>query len=205
MKRQRLALDRDDAIVRRRLAQKMTFMLEDTTEVAAPRANEVEAYHAKYAERYREPRRTTFGHVFLSDDRRADPVSDVVALLHEVRTGEEGSWRQLGNPFMLLREYADRTDQEIIELFGGRFAAALPELAVGEWNGPVRSAYGTHLVRVIGRTEPRMPALDEVRHRVVKDLLEARRREQNRAAFQAVRERYEVRMPVLSGAEQERR
>ncbi len=32
----RLSLDRDDPIVRRRLAQKMTFMLEDNTEVQAP-------------------------------------------------------------------------------------------------------------------------------------------------------------------------
>ena len=195
---QRLALDRDDPIVRRRLAQKMTFMLEDNTDVPAPAAHEVEAHYAAHAEQYREPRRTTFRHLFLSADRRADPWTDAAALLHDLRAGGDDRWRQLGDPFMLLREYADRTDQELAELFGGDFAAALPDLAVGEWQGPVRSAHGTHLVRVLGRREPRVPDLDDVRDRVVQDLVETRRRAQNQAAFEVLRERYEVRMPVSS-------
>jgi hypothetical protein len=48
---------------------------------------------------------------------------------------------------MLLKEYADRTDQATAELFGGRFAAALSDLTPGAWHGPIPSAYGTHLVR----------------------------------------------------------
>ncbi len=192
---QRLALDRDDAIVRRRLAQKMTFVLEDTAEMEAPREDDVSAYYAEQSERYREAARTTFVHVFLSNDRRSDPMSDATALLDRLHTDETVDWRQLGDPFMLLREYADRTDREVTELFGGRFAAAIVKLEVGEWEGPVASAYGTHLVRVITRTESSMPALSHVRERVIKDLFEARRREQNQAAFEAVRERYTVRMP----------
>ena len=201
---QRRGLDRGDPIIRRRLAQKMTFLLEDRTEAPAAAAGDIEAYYAAHAERYREPRRTTFRHVFLSRDRRADPEDDAAALLREVHTGGAGDrWRQLGDPFILLREYAGRTDQEIAELFGGGFAAALPAVAAGAWQGPVGSAHGAHLVQVIGRTEPRLPALDEVRNGVAEDLLDSRRREQNRAALQALRERYEVRMPELSVGGQE--
>ena len=191
----RLGLERGDTIVRRRLAQKMTFMLEDGTAVPAPADTEVEAYHSTHAERYREPGRTTFDHVFLSDDRRADPPGDARALLLAVRTGEDEAWRQLGDPFMLLREYADRTDQELAELFGGTFAGAVIQLSVGDWHGPIRSAYGTHLVRVMSRTKPRVPAFVEVRDRVVEDLIADRRREQNQAALRTVAEGYEVRMP----------
>ena len=202
---QRLGLDRDDAVVRRRLAQKLTFRLEDASDRAAPTTDEVEEYYAQHADRYRQPRRTTFVHVFLSADRRADAARDAVALLREVRTGDDGRWKQLGDPFMLLRTYADRTDREVAALFGEPFAAAVSEFAAGEWNGPIGSAYGTHLVRVTGRTESRLPALAAVRDRVVADLGEERRREQTRAAFQAVRARYEVRLPVSSGAGPERR
>ena len=192
----RLALDRDDPIVRRRLAEKMTFMLEDNAEVPAPADRAVEEYFSAHAERYREPLRTTFRHVFLSNDRQGDRRRNAAAVLREVRNGEEGSWRGAGDPFALLREYADRTDREIAELFGADFAAALGGLAVGGWHGPVDSAHGTHLVRVIGRSAPRPPALDDVRERVARDLLEARRRGQNRDALQALRERYDVRLPV---------
>ena len=196
----RRGLDRGDAIIRRRLAQKMTFLLEDSAEAAAASAGDIETYYAANAERYREPRRTTFRHVFLSRNQRADPARDAAAMLREVRAGTGDGWRQLGDPFMLLREYADRTDQEIAELFGGRFAAALPDLATELWQGPIESAHGVHVVLVIGRTEPRLPALDEVRDRVAEDLLESRRRERNEAALQALRERYEIRMPELAGA-----
>ena len=175
----------------------MTFLLEDSAEAPAAATGDIETYYADHAERYRELRRTTFRHVFLSRDRRSDPERDAAALLREVRAGIGDGWRQLGDPFVLLREYADRTDQEIAELFGGRFATALPALAAGAWQGPVESAHGAHLVQVLGRTEPRLPALDEVRDRVAENLLESRRREQNEAALQALRERYEVRMPEL--------
>ncbi len=194
---QRRGLDRGDAIIRRRLAQKMTFLLEDSA--AAPSTGtaatgDIETYYADHAERYREPRRTTFRHVFLSRERRGDPARDAAALLRELRAGGS-AWRQLGDAFPLLREYAGRTDQEIAELFGGGFAMALPALAAGTWQGPVESAHGLHLVEVIGRAEPRLPALDEVRERVAEDLLESRRRDRHEAALQTLRERYEIRMP----------
>ena len=196
----RLGLDRDDPIVRRRLAQKMTFLLEDRAAAPAPTEPEVEAHYTAHADRYREPRRTTFRHVFLSTDRRADPERDAAELLGALRSGGEGAWRRLGDPFMLLAEYAERTDRELGELFGTSFAEALADLPAGEWRGPIRSAHGVHLVRVLGRREPRLPELAAVRDRVVEDLRDARRRERNEAAFRALRARYDVRRPAVRSA-----
>ena len=195
---QRLGLDRDDAIVRRRLAQKMTFVLEDAGGQAAPAADEVERYFARHAERYRRPARTTFDHVFLSADRRTDPAGDAAALLGAVG-GDGGGWKRLGDPFMLARTYADRTDAEIAGLFGAAFADAVSASPMNDWTGPVESAYGMHLVRVRGRTPARAPRLDEVRDRVADDLHEERRREQGRAAYRALRDGYEVRLPAENG------
>lgn len=198
----RLGLDRDDTIVRRRLAQKMTFLLEDVGAVASPTEDELEAYRAKHASQYRESIRTTFAHVFLSDERRTDSAGDARALLRELGTVANDHWRRVGDPFMLRREYAGRTDQEIADLFGRQFAAALPTLDADRWEGPIPSAYGTHLVRVMSRTAPRDPSLDEVRHRVVEDLVADRRRAQNEAAFEAVRERYTLRFPAEPAVDQ---
>ncbi len=194
----RLGLDRDDAIVRRRLAQKLTFILEDAGATGPPPQAEVEEYYARHAERYRRPGRTTFDHVFLSGDSRTDPAGDATALLAEVRAGDGSGWQRMGDPFMLARAYANRSDQEIAGLFGGGFADAVSELPVGNWSGPVESTYGVHLVRVNGRTAPRAPALAEVRDRVVADLREERRRERSLAAYQELREDYEVRLPATA-------
>ena len=202
----RRGLDRGDAIIRRRLAQKMTFLLEDSAEAPATgpaAAGDIETYYADHAERYREPRRTSFRHVFLSRERPGDPELDAASLLRELRAGPRDAWRRLGDPFPLLREYADRTDQEIAELFGGGFAGALPTIAAGAWQGPFESAHGVHLVHVLGRIEPRLPSLEEIRGRVAEDLLESRRLERNEAALQALRQRYEIRMPEPAGGRQE--
>lgn len=191
----RMSLDRDDPIVRRRLAQKMTFMLEDNSEVREPVDGQVEDYFIEHAERYRQPVRTTFQHVFLDDDRRADPRRDAAGLLLHIRSDPEGSWREAGDSFALLREYAARTEREIVEMFGADFTAAMADLAEGDWHGPVTSAHGTHLVRVLDRRAPRTPALEDVRQQVLQDLHEARRRAQNEAALATLRERYVVLTP----------
>ena len=198
----RLGLDRDDAIVRRRLARKMTFLLEDAGGAGPPAAAAVEEYYARHAERYRRPGRTTFDHVFLSGDGRTDPAGDAEALLAELRAG--GGWRRLGDPFMLARTYADRSGREIAALFGSAFADAVAELPVGGWRGPVASTYGRHLVRVNGRTASRAPTLAEVRERVAADLREDLRRERGRAAYRELRGRYEVRFPAANAAERTR-
>ena len=194
---QRLGLDRDDAIVRRRLAQKLTFILEDAGETGPPSLAEVEEYYAQHAERYRRPGRTTFDHMFLSGDRRTDPAGDAGALLRDLRVDDDG-WQRLGDPFMLARTYADRSDREIAGLFGKAFADAVAERPAGDWNGPVESTYGMHLVRVNGRTPSRAPALAEVRNRVIADLREDRRRERSLAAYQELRDAYRVRLPATA-------
>ena len=197
---QRLGLDRDDAIVRRRLAQKLTFILEDAGATGPPSQAEVDEYYAQHAERYRRPERTTFEHVFLSGDSRTDPAGDAAVLLGELRGVDDG-WQRLGDPFMLARRYTNRSDQEITGLFGRVFTEAVAGLPVGGWNGPVESTYGVHLVRVNGRTPPRAPALAEVRDRVTADLREDRRRDRSLAAYQELRDAYEVQLPATaSGA-----
>ena len=203
---QRLGLDRDDAIVRRRLAQKLTFILEDAGATGPPTPAEVEEYYAQHAERYRRPGRTTFDHVFLSRDSRTDPTADAKVMLDELRgVDDDDGWQRLGDPFMLARSYADRSDQEIAGLFGRVFTEAVAGLPVGGWNGPVESTYGVHLVRVNGRTPPRAPALAEVRDRVTADLREDRRRDRSLAAYQELRDAYEVKVPATASDTESRR
>ncbi|MEK7786198.1 MAG: peptidylprolyl isomerase [Chloroflexota bacterium] len=49
-------------------------------------------------------------------------------------------------------------------------------LAPGAWSAPIRSSFGLHLVRVTERAPGRVPALGEVRGRVLAELQAERRR-----------------------------
>ena len=67
-------------------------------------------------------------------------------------------------------------------------------MPVGEWNGPVVSEFGTHLVLVEQRTEGSVPTLDEVRPQVRREWENARRMEANRKFLEELLKQYEVRI-----------
>ena len=64
-----LGLDRDDTIVRRRLRQKMEFVVDDIIEQAAPTEAELEKWLAHHADSFALPDRYSFRHVYLNADR----------------------------------------------------------------------------------------------------------------------------------------
>ena len=54
-------------------------------------------------------------------------------------------------------EFRDVTRSDVAQTFGEDFAALDRQLRAGRLEGPVTSAYGTHLVRVSERVEARDP------------------------------------------------
>ncbi len=202
----RMGLDQDDTIVRRRLAQKMSFLMEDTVVTDPLSDADIEAHFREHAERYGEPRRYTLRHVYVSPDRRGSDEAAMSAasdILTQLRAeGDDAApgntlWRRLGDPFMLRREYGRRTAEDLSELFGGAFVDALDTLPLGRWAGPVESAYGVHIVRLSLRTEAQPAVFEEVRPRVLDDARRAARDAANRAAYQRLRERYQVEVEAV--------
>ncbi len=72
---QSLGLDQGDAIVRRRLIQKMELLLRGLSEPEPPTDEELRAYYDAHRDQYTRDGTTTFEHAFF---RRADP-SAVIA------------------------------------------------------------------------------------------------------------------------------
>ena len=202
----RMGLDADDTIVRRRLAQKMSFLIEDTVVTGEVSESELAAYFKENADRYGDAQRFTLRHVYVSPDRRgsdeeaARVAADILAQLQAEGGGAEPEntlWRRLGDPFMLRREYGRRTAGDLAELFGGVFVDGLATLPIGEWAGPVESAYGYHIVRLSARTEARPAVFEDVRRRVLEDARRDARDAANRDAHERLRERYEVEIEEL--------
>ncbi|MHC5141181.1 MAG: peptidyl-prolyl cis-trans isomerase, partial [Planctomycetota bacterium] len=65
-----MGLDRDDSIVRRRLAQKLEFLTRDLTEIASPSKEEIRTYFETNLQRYQTPVNLSFTHVYFSPDKR---------------------------------------------------------------------------------------------------------------------------------------
>jgi peptidyl-prolyl cis-trans isomerase C len=186
-----LGLDRDDMIVRRRLAQKMEFLADDIVRTAEPTDTVVRDFFEKNAGRYAKAGRVSFRHVYFSKEKRgAGAEATAGATLAALQTG--ASDETMGDPFLHGFEFADREQDDVIAAFGQEFAKQLEVQAMGEWRGPVASSYGLHLVRVETRMEPRAVKFDEVREMVLRDFNDERRRMANREVFEKLCQRYEV-------------
>ena len=160
-----LELDRDDTIVRRRLAQKMTFFLEDTARQLVPPEADLRAlYDAKRAS-FDEPAQVSFVQVYFSREKHGERTLDDAkrTLAKLEREGARADPSQLGDPSLLPATLADADQRAISGSFGDDFAKAVLALSSGEWHGPIESSYGLHLVRVTARREPRARPYEIVR------------------------------------------
>lgn len=186
-----MGLDRDDTVVRRRLAQKIEMLAKDLATQVEPSDQELRAFFDEHPEIFEQPGLITFTHVYINLDQHEDR-SFVVAdeILEKLRAGGDPS--ALGDRFMLQRDYLRKSPSEVARHFGTQFAEEVFELPVGDWQGPVQSGYGLHLVRVEGQEEPYMPPLEDIRPTVRDEFLSYRRREVDELFYNKLRERYEI-------------
>ena len=192
----RLGLDRDDMIVRRRLAQKMGFASDDA-QAAEPSEAELRAYYAKTAGKYAAPPHVAFRQVFFSGDRPNGGAQKAAAQALE-RAEEGGREDPTGDPFVFPLTYDDANLPDLTRDYGEAFVKLLATAPVGSWQGPVVSPYGWHLVKVTARRPGQASAYEAVREQV-RDAYVAERRDAARAAFlRRLRQRYRV---VVAGVD----
>jgi hypothetical protein len=191
-------LDRGDLIVRRRLVQKMEFVLEGEEPSADPADAELQAYFDAHAERYALAERVALTHVFVSTDRHGTDADRIATALHDqLASGADPSG--LGDPFLRGRDFPLRTERELGGVFGAPFAAQVMSLPAGSWSAPLRSSYGFHVVRVTEKSVGRQPTFDEARAAVLRDWQDERRAAANAAALARLRQRYDVRVQRAGG------
>ncbi len=188
----RLGLDRGDTIVRRRLVQKMEFVLQGAAEVPEPSDDELRAFIEAHADEFRAPARVAFEHVFLSRDAHGDALSADAAAVMAALAADPESGATLGNPFIAGRTFALSTEAQIAARMGVDFAADVTAAPEGEWAGPFENSYGLSAVRVTAREAARMRPLSEVREVALRGWLEQARGEAADAAIAEIVAEYSV-------------
>jgi hypothetical protein len=189
-----LGLDKDDTVIRRRLRQKMEFVSDDIAAQTEPTDADLIAYLQAHPDAFRVEQRFTFRQVYLNPEKHgAHLARDTAQLLTQLnRAGGKADVSALGDSFLLEHTFTAAPASEVAKQFGEHFAAQLGELAPGQWQGPVESGYGVHLVLVSERTEGHLPALAEVRDAVRREWANARQMEANEKLYEAMLRRYAV-------------
>jgi len=185
-----LGLDQGDNLIKRRLRQKLEFVLEDVSVLVEATDEELMRFMQQHKERFLIKPQASFQQVYLNYDKHDDVGSQADKILARLRTGENPE--QLGDPTMLAMDFVQISQTGIERRFGEAFAQQVVTLPQGVWSGPVISGFGLHLVLVSEKVEGRLPELAEIKETVKRDWLVERRKELKEATFSELLKGYEV-------------
>ena len=183
----KLGLDKNDIIIKRRLAQKISFLKQESIS-RNPSEEEIKEYYSDHTQDYFVESTYTFSHIYFSKDNQAQSRS--IKALESILQGEEPS--SFGDPFLLGKNFSIKTSKELKRSFGDQFSDSIKNLKTKMWDGPISSEYGEHLIFLNSYTDSYLPKLNQVRSIVVSDIL-AREQSQSTAKYlEELRKEYEI-------------
>jgi hypothetical protein len=187
-----LGLDQDDTIVRRRLAQKLLFLIEDGSQLAKPSETELRDFYATNIELFRTQPRISFKHIFFDPQKRREAISDAKTASISITTGGDQDLSALGDRLLLGSSFENMDEQSLAVTFGAEFARIVVGLQPGKWSGPIRSGYGVHLVRVSHAIAGEARRFEEMRDHVEREWRRGRKDSAKAAYVAKLREKYGV-------------
>ncbi|TNE45206.1 MAG: peptidyl-prolyl cis-trans isomerase [Sphingomonadales bacterium] len=181
----RLGLDQGDAIVRRRLAQKMDMLASARAEIEQPSEETLRGWYSEHPDRFALETSYTLDQLWFEDE--------AAALAAKRQLGSGASWTGLGQRISLPESLDNERRREVLDTFGERFVAAVDAMDAGnDWAGPIASGLGWHLVRLRARDTGDVPDFEVVQQDVENDWRSATIAERREQAFQLLRDAYRI-------------
>ncbi len=197
-----MGLDRDDIIVRRRLAQKIDFLSEELNAVPEPGEQDLQRYLESNRQQFQIGTKISFTQIYVNTEKRgASAEADAQRILTQLIRNKNLDTGQVGDPFLIPDDHDSQSADEIARTFGSGFAAEVVKVKTDQWTGPLKSEYGLHLVLVRQKVEGRMPLLAEVKDAVKKEWIRVERAKAKQEFYRLLRARYTVRIEPAQTAQ----
>ena len=186
-----LGLDRDDALIKRRVRQKLEVIAEEQGAFKPPSDQDLRAYIDENAGRFLLPATVSFDQVFFDNvGIRPDVERGVAAARVALARGAELT--KVGRPSVLPSRVVNTAYDLVARDFGAQFAIQVEKAPLGQWSGPVTSSFGTHLVRVTARMPATLPQLELIRPIVAREWENERRASARNDSYRKLRDSYTV-------------
>lgn len=159
-----LGLDKEDRIIKRRLAQKISFLKEESVP-EVPSIDELNDYFNLNKDKYFVDSKYTFTHYFYSSDKASKKRS---------LKGYDDIYKNLNiksDPFFLGKNFVDVSSKQIDSDFGDNFSLNLNGSELNKWLGPYESAFGHHIIYITNFKEGFYPDLTSVLQKVEVDYM----------------------------------
>jgi hypothetical protein len=189
-----LGLDKDDGIVRRRLAQKVEFIFSDIASQTKPSESELTNYLTKHSDKFSIAGHISFDHVYFNPDKHGEALQkEIQQLLNALsQPKSQVDFKTAGDAFMLGQHHEQLTEHGVSRIFGQDFATKIFTLATENWLGPIQSGYGLHLIRINKKTDTQQATLESVRDKVITEWQAQQRRNLDESFYQSLRQRYDI-------------
>lgn len=185
-----MGFDRDDPVVRRRIGQKLEFMIDSATP-AVPGDAELQAWMDAHPASYQVEPVFSFQQVYFDPERHGATLDRTML---DARRSLASGHPVAGDSTLLPESMQTAPLSEVQQVFGNSFAATISALPVAGWQGPVTSGFGLHLVRLSESVPGHQATLAQVRAQVERDLLSARARQASDDIYRKLRANYRVRV-----------
>lgn len=195
----RLGLDRNDTIVRRRLVQKMEFLSANLSQLQIPDDETLLAYFETNEEQYRVVEKRSFTHVYFSKDKRGQSLLDDAQAVLDKFSQQDSEVRAatLGDNFILQYDYKNRSQRQLAQVFGDKFSRVLFGLDAEQWQGPVLSEYGAHLVLIHQISASYISGFMDIRSRVLNDFMQEQLVDLKEKSYSDMRAHYQIYLDEL--------
>lgn len=173
-KAREMGIDAEDAIIRRRLRQKVEFLMEDFSALEKPNDEDLSAYLDEHPDKFRRGSSYSFEQVYMNPKRHGDELeTHISAQLDALKNGQSVH----GDSAMMQRNYSAVNAQQIQQNFGLGFLQQLNDLPLNLWSGPIPSSLGQHLILLREIKEGGLPDFTEIRTKLEVEWQNARRAE----------------------------
>ena len=203
-----MGLDKDDTIVKRRMAQKMQFLAEDVGAAREPdRGRARGVVREEHATVSRSPARVSFRHLYFSPDRRGSRARDDAAARADeaCRPAQDSKVAaSLADPFMFQDYYRDRAPEQLGQGVRAAVRARRREARAGLVAGTGRVRLRLALVFVDTMMPGRVPAFEEVEADVKTAWLGEQKAHAWQKAYEDMRAKYTVLLPAPPDAAAQR-
>ncbi len=195
-----LGLDRSDPVVRRQLITNMKLIVQKvplSQDFKKLTKEEVQLYYDQHPDLFKLPERYTLSHIYISRDRWGSKAEDEAKRrLKELQSQkiQPSDPKAGGDLFLRGNRFSTATLTVLQNFFGYNFASQIESLKPGEWQGPIPSSYGWHLVWIEEKLDPQKPALIQVMNQVKGNLLQERESLRLKEALKELRSRYQIRI-----------
>ncbi|UAB79361.1 peptidyl-prolyl cis-trans isomerase [Erythrobacter sp. SCSIO 43205] len=178
----RLGFDESDMVVRRRLVSKMDLSASLAAEVTEPSQEVLRGYFEANKELYADAAvanaQVSFEQAFFDNENNA---------LNALSAGSFA-----GNRTSLPRRVSSTKLRDVEARFGADFVRGLAQLEPGEtWQGPLRSGFGWHLVKLTAREVPE-PDFEELRTNIANDWRAAEIEARKARAYETLASAYRI-------------